>query len=118
MIPDKEFDPDKFVDRTHERAAFDELLELETDGRILAIGDEGDMGKTHLLEQLQYRCRSGNPRIPAAMVALDQLSTAQPLDLVQAIQQGLEDDYNLQFPTFQRLDRARLTGEFEVIQNW
>ena len=68
------FDPKKFIDREFEQEIFEELLKFESQARILAIKDTGGMGKSHLLEKFQYRCRVTKPRrTPLALIALDQL---------------------------------------------
>jgi hypothetical protein len=65
----KRFDPRKFIDREFEQELFADLLLLKDDARILAIRDKGGMGKSHLLEKFQYRCRTNRPqRIPISLV--------------------------------------------------
>lgn len=41
----KQFDPQKFIDREFEQELFEELLQLKDPARILAIKDDGGMGK-------------------------------------------------------------------------
>jgi hypothetical protein len=77
-------DPRKFIDREFEQELFAELLLLKDGARILAIRDRGGMGKSHLLEKFQHRCRTNRPdRIPISLVELDQLSDNTPLALIK-----------------------------------
>ncbi|GEM_PF-4802295 len=42
----------KFIDRDTEYALFEKLLRFEDDTRLLAIQDDGGMGKTNLMQKL------------------------------------------------------------------
>ena len=82
-MAEKNFDPKKFIDREFEQELFEELLQLKDNARILAIQDDkGGMGKSQLLEQFKYRCRTVKPRTPVSLIALDQLPGDSPLDLI------------------------------------
>lgn len=110
----KTFDPQKFIDREFEQELFEELLQLKSAARILAIRDQGGMGKSQLLQKFQYRCRTaGRPRIPVSLVDLSQLSDQSPLTLVLLLHKELSGF--LEFPTFLRLDTARRANDFTTI---
>ncbi|MFN8494155.1 MAG: hypothetical protein U0350_41535 [Caldilineaceae bacterium] len=112
---DKRFDPQKFIDREFEQELFEELLQLKDQARILAIRDEGGMGKSQLLQKFQYRCRTaGRPRIPVGLVDLKQLPDPSPLGLVQQIEKELTAF--LKFPTFTQLETARRAYDFTTIR--
>src|SRR6185295_13645539 len=115
-MSDSTFDPKKFIDRESEQGLFEDLLRYETAARILAIRDVGGMGKSHLLEKFQYRCRTVKPRIPISLVALDQLADFSPFSLVRMISEHLSA-FGLQFENFARYENARLTGNFSVISS-
>jgi hypothetical protein len=74
------------------------------------------MGKSHLLRQFQYRCRTVKPRTPVSLVELDQLRDDSPLALVQKIAKGLNDAFFLQFPAFTRCETARQACDFATIR--
>jgi len=115
-MADSSFDPKKFIDREFEQELFEDLLRYETPARILAIRDVGGMGKSHLLEKFQYRCRTVKPRIPISLVALDQLPDYSPFSLVRMISEHL-GAFGLKFENFARYENARLTGNFSVISS-
>ena len=67
------FDPKKFFDRDAELKEFEKLLEFNLHTRVLALQIAGGNGKSQLLEKLGHRCRTGKPRVPVSLIALDQL---------------------------------------------
>jgi len=109
------FDPTQFIDREFEQELFEELLRFDTPKRILAIRDMGGMGKSHLLERLEYRCRTVKPRIPVSVIALDQLEDCSPLSLVKTIAEHLSGRFKLNFESFKRYEGARQLGNFSII---
>ena len=115
-MADSNFDPNKFIDREFEQELFEELLKFETSARILAIRDTGGMGKSHLLEKLQYRCRTVKPRTPISLIALDQLPDCSPFYLVKMIAEHL-DAFNIKFDNFTKYENARLSADFRVISS-
>ncbi|MGH9427569.1 MAG: hypothetical protein ACRD2L_14855, partial [Terriglobia bacterium] len=112
-----DFDPKKFIDREFEQELFEDLLQLKDQTRILAIRDSGGMGKTQLLQKLQYRCRTVKPRTPVSFISLDQLSDNHPLTLIKRIEQDLTA-LGLKFPNFEKYDRARISGDFSPILSY
>ncbi len=116
LMRQKRFDPHKFIDRDFEQELFEELLKGKDEARILAIKDDGGMGKSHLLRRFQYRCRIVKPRTPVSLVALDQLPDDSPLALVQQIAQNLEEPFSIPFPTFTYFENARKDHDFTTIR--
>lgn len=115
-MADKQFDPEKFIDRDFEQDLFEDLLQFKDQARILAIEDKGGMGKSQLLQKFQYRCRAvRHARIPVSLVDLAQLPDRSPLSLVQHIEKDLSAFY-LEFPTFARLEAARRSHDFTTIR--
>lgn len=110
----KVFDPHKFIDRDFEKELFEELLKFKDKARILAIQDVGGMGKSQLLKNFQYRCRTVQPRTPVSMIALDQLGDSSPLALVQEMVKNLAS-FSLEFPRFEKAEQARINYDFAVI---
>jgi len=116
-MAEKNFDPNKFIDREFERELFEELLQLRDSARILAIQDnKGGMGKSQLLEQFKYRCRTIRPHTPVSLIALDQLPGDSPLDLVNIVVQHLST-LRLGFPNFNRYESARISKDFTLIRS-
>jgi hypothetical protein len=112
----KHFDPRKFIDREFEQELFADLLLLQDDARILAIRDEGGMGKSHLLEKFQHRCLTNKPeRIPISLVKLDQLPDDSPLALIKLIVQHLAR-FEVACPRFTHYDSARVSADFMSIR--
>jgi len=111
----KQFDPRKFIDRDFEQELFEELLQRQDQARLLAIRDAGGMGKTQLLQQFQYRCRTVKPRTPVSLVALDQLPDDSPLALIQQIERDLSP-FAIEFPTFSYYEQARKAHDFSTIR--
>lgn len=106
------FDPKKFIDREFEQELFEDILKFQGSARILAVKDTGGMGKSHLLEKFQYRCRVNKPkRTPVALVALDQLSDYSPLYLIQLLADQLAT-HNVRLDTYVKYENARLSGDF------
>ncbi len=112
----RRFDPKKFIDRKFEQELFEELLQLDSDARVLAIQDKGGMGKTQLLEKFQYRCRTVQPRTPVSFISLDQLPDPSPLTLVKTVMEEL-CAFGLDFPEFKKYHIARVSGDFGPIQS-
>jgi hypothetical protein len=111
----KHFDPRKFIDRESEQELFAEMLLFKDKARILTIRDKGGMGKSHLLEKFQYRCRTNKPeRIPISLVELDRLPDNSPLVLIEQIVQDL-DSFQVACPRYTRYKLARLSGDFITI---
>jgi hypothetical protein len=111
-MTDKRFDPRKFIDREFEQELFTDLLLLKDDACILAIGDKGGMGKSHLLKKFQYRCRTNRPeRIPLSLVELDQLPDNSPLALIKLIVQHLAT-FEIACPRFTHNNSMRLSADF------
>ena len=106
---------DKFIDREFEQELFEELLTLRDDARLLAIRGGGGMGKSSLLRQFQYRCRTVRPRIPVALVALDQLPDATALVLLREVVRQLAA-LHVDFAAFQKNENARMAGDFPSIR--
>jgi len=111
---DKRFDPQKFIDREFEQELFEELLQLKDQARILAIKDDGGMGKSQLLQKFQYRCRTVRPRTLVSLVDLGQLPDSSPLSLAQQLKKELSAF--LAFPTFVHFDAARRAYDFTTIR--
>ena len=115
-MAEKNFDPKKFIDREFEQELFEELLQLKDNARILAIQDnKGGMGKSQLLEQFRYRCRTVRPRTPVSLIALDQLPGDSPLDLINMVVQHLSN-FGVDFPEFNRYESARISKDFTPIR--
>lgn len=114
-MPQKKFDPRKFIDREFEQEFFEELLEFKDHARVLAIKDAGGMGKSHLLQRFQYRCRTVKPRTSVALIALDQLGENSPLSLVQEISDSLAA-FSVEFPGFKEVEMARSAFDFTTIR--
>jgi hypothetical protein len=112
----KQFDPNKFIDREFEQELFEDLLKFESPARILTICDQGGMGKSQLLEKFQYRCRTVPPRTPVSLVALDQLAGASPLLLVKAIEKDLAP-FGLKFERFKKFESARVSADFSPFRS-
>lgn len=108
-------DRDTFIDRESEQQLFQELLALRGDARLLAIRADGGMGKSRLLEQFHYRCRTARPRIPVCLVALDQLSDASPLALIREVVRQLTM-LGADFSLFAKNETARIAGDFLTIR--
>ena len=116
-MPVKVFDPNKFIDRKFEQELFERLLQFESPAsRVLAVRDNGGMGKTQLLEKLSYRCRTVQPRTPVSLISLKDMQTGQPLELVRELARELRDDFDVPFPTFDPLDEALDNGDFAAVQ--
>ncbi|MFX0194480.1 MAG: hypothetical protein ACFFCW_00035 [Candidatus Hodarchaeota archaeon] len=109
-MADKKFDPKKFIDREFEAELFENLLKLNDEKRILTIQDVGGMGKTQLLQKLEYRCSTVKPRTPVSFVDLEALN---PTTLVMRITEDLKK-FGLEFPNFKKHDAARTGGDFSV----
>lgn len=107
----KEFDPEKFIDREFEQELFEKLLGFDTSARILAIKDRGGTGKSQLLERLRYRCRTVKPRTPVSLIALDQLPDDSPLLFTRRVSHQLANS-GISFDTYTKLERARAGGHF------
>lgn len=113
----KDFDPRKFIDREFEQQLFENMLELASPTRILAIRDQGGMGKTQLLEKLQYRCRITRPRrVPVCLLSLDEFPSDAILPVLQSIERQLSS-FGLDFHNFRRLENARLSADFLSIRS-
>lgn len=111
-----EFDPRKFIDREFEQELFEELLQFKTDARLLSITDSGGKGKSQLLRRLQHRCMTVRPRIPVSLIALDQLADPSPLAIVKQAASDLMDRFGVPLPDFDKVDKARLAGDFMTIR--
>lgn len=109
------FDPNKFIGREYEQGLFEELLKAETSARILAIRDQGGNGKSLLLEKFQHRCRTGQPRTPVSLIALDQLHDYSPLSLIKKIIEPLSA-IGITFENFDRIENARVDADFKTIR--
>jgi hypothetical protein len=111
------FDPKKFIDREFEQELFEDMLKFDGSARILAVKDTGGMGKSHLLEKFQYRCRITKPkRTPIALIALDQLSDYSPLYLIQLLTEQLSA-FNVRLDNYAKYESARLSGDFTLISS-
>jgi hypothetical protein len=114
----KEFSPERFIDREAEREIFKELTKFQ-DARLLTICDKGGSGKSSLLHQLKYDCGwIYDPPILASLVPLEQLSDQIPFALVAKIKKELtsfadELDQELRFPRFNRLNDALRAKDYE-----
>lgn len=108
------FEPKKFFDREQELKEFERLLEFGTHPRILAIQDGGGNGKSQLLEKLGHQCRTGKPRIPVSLIALDQLEDHSPLFVVKKIVSHLQKGFNLKFGTFSAYEEARVAANYSI----
>jgi hypothetical protein len=115
-MADNLFDPQKFIDREFEQELFEDLLKFEESARILAIRDKGGMGKSHLLERFQYRCRTVKPRTPISLIALDQLPDNSPHSLVKLMAEHL-DRFRLKFDNFTKYENARQSANFSLISS-
>ncbi|SPF37706.1 hypothetical protein SBDP1_170002 [Syntrophobacter sp. SbD1] len=111
---DEDFDPKKFINREFEQELFEELLQLKDTSRILAIQDNGGMGKSQLLEKFKYRCRTIKPRTPVSLVKLDQLPGDSPLDLVNILVKDLSPRFD--FSNFNRYESARIFKDLSPIR--
>ncbi|MCI0519345.1 MAG: hypothetical protein L0Z70_03715 [Chloroflexi bacterium] len=109
------FDPKKFIDRKFETEVFKELIQLKDDARILTIQDQGGMGKSQLLEKLRHLCRTGKPRVPITLIALDELPDDAPLTLVRLMVEHLTDA-DRQFPAFWNKFNAMLDKDLAKIR--
>ena len=108
------FDPTKFIDREFEQELFEELRRFSNAARILGIRDTGGMGKSHLLERFQYRCRTIKPRTPVSLLQLDQIAES-PIALIGTIVEHLSR-FDIEFPTFRQIEGARVAGDFDSIR--
>lgn len=108
------FDPKKFFDRDPELKEFERLLEFASPVRILAIQDTGGNGKSQLLEKLGHQCRTGKPRVPVSLIALDQLEDYSPLFVVKKIVSHLQKGFNLKFGTFSAYEEARVAANYTI----
>ncbi|HEX3865464.1 MAG TPA: hypothetical protein VHV78_01890 [Gemmatimonadaceae bacterium] len=98
----------RFIDRTAEQELFEELLQLAGGERVLVITDVGDRGKSTLLQRLKYICEWKNaPALPVSLIPLDQVTPADPYELVRQIRRDLP----LPFPEFDRLSDGLLAKE-------
>jgi hypothetical protein len=110
----KSFDPKKFIDREFETELFEGFLKFDTGARIMAICDEGGMGKSFLLEKFQYRCRTVKPRTPVSLIALDELPDQSPLSLIKTAVLQLSG-FKLKFDDYSRLEAARVAANLGII---
>lgn len=96
-------DPDggQVIDREAEAELFRELLRFADQRRLFLISDRKHRGKTTLLRKLKYQCDWSNPRIPCALVRLDELQDSHPFALVEAVFDELQAA-GVPFPAFQR----------------
>jgi hypothetical protein len=85
-------DPDggQVIDREAEAELFRELLRFADQRRLFLISDRKQRGKTTLLRKLKYQCDWNVPRIPCALVRLDDLEDSHPYALVEAIYEELQ----------------------------
>jgi hypothetical protein len=111
------FDPKKFIDRDFELKEFEKLLEFKSEERIFAIQDTGGNGKSQLLEKLGHQCRTGRPRIPVSLLALDQLQDYSPLFVVKTIVNQLQTGFNLKFKTFEAFENARVAANYSFFSS-
>src|SRR5215831_12914576 len=116
-MEDKKFDPRKFIDRDFEQSQFEDLLKFDDHTRILAICDDGGMGKTELLKKLYHRCVSVKPYTPVSLIDLSQEEFNNPLILVNQIAHELASRFQVQFPKFEELYFAQLSGDFDLIRS-
>lgn len=112
----KQFDPNKFIDREFEFELFEELLKFESPARILTICDKGGMGKSQLLEKFKHRCRTIPPRTAVSLIALDQLAGSSPLTLVKALEKDLSP-LGLKFDRFKKFESARVSADFSPFRS-
>lgn len=112
MLPSKQFDPRKFIDREAEKARFEALLTFRDDARILAIRDQSGMGKSHLLEFFHHSCAWKD--IPVSLIDLKQLSDQSPLMFAKTVVKDL-NDLGISFPSFNHYDNARISADFNTI---
>jgi len=111
------FDPKKFFNRDLELKEFEKLLKFELPTRILAFQISGGNGKSQLLEKLKHRCRTGKPRVPVSLIALDQLEDHSPLFLVKKIVDQLNGAFNLKFGTFSKFEDARVAANYSMFSS-
>lgn len=118
MLNKEQFDPKNFIDRAFEQELFEELLQFKAVSRILAITDEGGSGKSELLKQFQYRCRTVPPRIPVSLVDLGQLCEEdnRPLAFIKKIEQDLKK-FKVNFLNFVNCNLAIASGNFTAISS-
>ena len=89
------------IDREAEAELFQELLRLEDQRQLFLVSDYKQRGKTTLLRKLKYHCDWHQPRIPCALVRLDDLPDSHPFALVEALYDELQAA-GVAFPEFQR----------------
>jgi len=112
----KQFDPNKFIDREFEQELFEDLLRFQSPARILAICDKGGMGKSQLLEKFQHICRISKPRTPVSLVRLNELPDGSSFSLVKTIEKDLSS-YGLSFKRFKEFESARVAGDFSPFRS-
>ena len=93
-------DGGQVIDRDAEAELFRELLQLKDQRRLFLISDGEQRGKTTLLRKLKYQCDWDTPRIPCALVKLDELPDNHHYALIEAIYDELETA-GVEFPQFQ-----------------
>lgn len=101
------FIPERVLDRTEEKKAFEALLAVEDEARLMTVRDKGRAGKSELLALLRWRCTDGDPSVPVCLVALDQLQPQTPFAFVRTLERTLRA-CGLEFPRFRKIESARL----------
>ncbi|NCC31902.1 MAG: hypothetical protein EOM24_07735, partial [Chloroflexia bacterium] len=110
-----DFEPDKFINCEYERQLFADLLTFTDQARILTVRGPSGTGKSQLLRSFAHQCRMSQPRIPFCLLSLDQPGD-DVLPLVQEMARQL-GVFGLDFPTFKRLESARVAKDFGQIRS-
>jgi hypothetical protein len=94
-------DGGQVIDREAESELFRELLQFSDERQLFLISDRKQRGKTTLLRTLKYYCDWSSPRVPCALVRLDDLPDSHPYALVEAIFEQLQPG-GVALPGFQQ----------------
>jgi hypothetical protein len=104
----------KFIDREGEKELFEKLLQFSTASRILSVRAKGGDGKTLLLKYFEYRCRTGNPRLPYSLISFKDGPFQSPSSVIKKLAEDLSRG-GIKFQKFDRIERARMEGDFGTV---
>lgn len=108
------FDLRKFIGRESEKELFEELLRFATARRILSVTAKGGDGKSLLLKYFEYRCRTGNPRLPHSLISFKDQPFQSPLSAIKKLAEDLSRG-GVKFEKFERIEHARIAGDFGAV---
>lgn len=101
-----EISGDQVVDRDQETTRFRGLLRDGDEARVLVVSVPGGRGKSTLLRKLRHHCEWVEG-IPAALVALDELTEGDEFDLVERLAVDMSALAPEAFAAFDQLNGAR-----------